>query len=215
MIDGTSNRGAVRTSSLFCVWLAFCSLLGAQTTQTIAAPFDKTIEVTPSTKWMDSGIDLHPGDALEISASTTGGSGDRACDPQGMAEAGAGGKLPLESALPGALIAKLQEKASAPVYVGAARRLKITEAGRLYFGVNLGSTSSCTGKYSVVIHVAPGAGNEVTGVKSKLASAAQIWLKGQLGGANGDATQNQSMASDANVSTAAATSTKSRPASRA
>jgi len=192
----------VKTSLLVGVRLALCAGLSAQTAPPIAAPFDKTIEVAPSTKWTDSGIDLHPGDGLEISAAATG-TGDRACDPQGTADPGGTGKLPLESALPGALIAKLQENAAAPVFVGAARRLKITEPGRLYFAANLGGAASCTGKYSVLIRVAPGAGNEVTSVKSKLASAAQVWLRGQLGGTNADSAQNQSMASDANLSTPA------------
>jgi len=193
----------VKNLLLLGAWMALTSLLGAQTTQTVAAPFDKTIEVAPSTKWMDSGIDLHPGDVLEISAAATG-SGDHVCDPQGAGEASSAGKLPLDTALPGALLAKLQEKAETPVFVGAARHLRITEAGRLYFGANLGGAASCTGRYSVTIHVVPGAGNEVASIKSKLANAAQIWMNGQLGGAKTEtASQNQSMASDANLGSGA------------
>jgi len=191
----------VKNVLLLAAWLALNSTLWAQAAPTVAAPFYKTVEVTPSTSWTDSGIDLHPGDSLEISAAATG-TGDGACDPQGWANTGAG-KLPLESAMAGALIAKVQEKSAAPVFVGAARRLKITEAGRLYFGVNLSGAASCTGKYSVTIHVVPGAGNEAVSIKSKLASAAQIWMSGQLGGTKTQ-TQNPSMASDAAVGSVAA-----------
>jgi hypothetical protein len=97
------------------------------------------------------------------------------------------------------LIAKLQEKSDALLFVGAARNLKITEAGRLYFGANLSAPATCTGKYSVKVHVVPGAGNEAASIKSKLASAAQIWMSGQLGGTKTEPTMNPGMASDADV----------------
>jgi LssY-like putative type I secretion system component LssY len=173
--------------------------LWAQTSQpTVAAPVDKTVEVSPSQSWTDSGIDLHPGDVIEISATTTG-TGSGPCDPQGLTNVPNAGKLPLESALPASLLAKLKEKSEAPLYVGAARNLKITEAGRLYFGSNLGAPAVCTGKYSVKIHITPGAGTEAASMKSKLASAAQIWMNGQFGGVKTSTTQDQGMASDATL----------------
>lgn len=187
------------------VGLAFIltACLSAQTaTPPVAAPTDKTVEVTPSQNWTDSSIDLHPGDIVKISA-TTVGTGDRLCDPQGLTDLTNVGKLPLESALPGALIARLQEKSDALLFVGAARNLKITEAGHLYFGSNLGVAVTCAGKFSVKVHVAPGAGSDASSIKSKLASAAQIWMNGQFAGMKSPSTQNQGMASDANVSSAA------------
>jgi hypothetical protein len=174
----------------------------AQTTPAVAAPFDKTFEVAPSQNWTDTGIDLHAGDVLEISATAVGGDG--LCDPQGWTDLRNAGKLPLETALPGALVAKLQEKTNTPVFIGAERHLKVTAAGHLYFGSNLGASASCTGKYSAKVHVIPGTGTEAVSVKSKLESAAQIWLGGQFGGAKTDTAQNQSMASDANVSSTTA-----------
>lgn len=178
-----------------------------QTTPTIAPPVDKTVEVSPTQAWTDSGIDLHAGDLVEISATTTG-TGDNLCDPQGMADLANAGKLPLESALPGALLAKLQEKSETLLFVGAARNLKVTEAGRLFVGSNLGASAGCTGKYSVKIHVSPGAANEAASIKSKLASAAQIFMSGQFGGAKTSSTENQGMASDANLSSGSAETTK-------
>jgi hypothetical protein len=193
----------MRTLSRLGFSLILSPCLWAQTaTPTIAAPFDKTVEVTPSQTWTDSAIDLHPGDLVEISA-TTVGTGSGLCDPQGLANVSNPGKLPLESALPVSLLAKLQEKSDAPIFVGAARNLKITEAGRLYFGSNLGAPAACTGKYSVEIHVTPGAGADAASIKSKLASAAQIWMNGQFAGMKPAATQNQGMASDANLSSSA------------
>jgi hypothetical protein len=177
-----------------CLW--------AQATPTIAAPIDKTVEVSPSPGWTDTGIDLHPGDLVEISA-TTAGTGNGLCDPQGLPAVSNAGKLPLESALPGSLLAKLQEKSDLPLFVGSARNLKVTEAGHLYLGPNLSAPAQCRGKYSVKIHVASGAGSDATSIKSKLANAAQIWMNGQFAGVKTPSTQNPGMASDANVSSTA------------
>lgn len=178
----------------------------AQTTQTIAVPVDKAIEMVPSQSWVDTEVDLHAGDLVSISA-TTVGTGDNLCDSQGLASLTDDGKLPLESALPGALIAKLQEKATSPVFVGPNRQLKITDAGRLYLGTNLGANASCSGKYSVKIHVAPGGANEVASIKSKLASAAQIWMSGQFGGSQQPATPGTSAVANPGIGSTATTPT--------
>jgi hypothetical protein len=182
--------------------LILASSLWGQTAQTVAAPFDKTIELTPSQNWTDSGIDLHAGDALEISA-TTVGTGDHLCDPQGLSGSANAGKLPLETALPGALIAKLQEKPDTPLFVGTERHLKVTEAGRLYLGSNLGAPAACSGKYSVKVHVIPGAATEATSIKSKLANAAQIFMSGQFG-TKTEPAQTTGIVSDANSTVATA-----------
>jgi hypothetical protein len=170
--------------------------------QTAAAPTDKTVEISPSEKWTDTGIDLHPGDVLLFSATATG-SGNDICDPQGVMGMTNAGQLPIESAMPGALLAKLQEKATSFQFIGAQRQLKVTEAGRLYLGANLGGPASCSGKYSVKIHVTPGNATEAASYKSKLSSAAQIWLSGQLGGMKPVTTQTTGIASDASQSAAA------------
>jgi len=92
------------------------------------------------------------------------------------------------------------------VFLGAERHLKITEAGRLYLGANLGGPASCSGQYSVKIHLAPGGANQAATIQSKLASAAQIWMGGQFGGGTKtSAVQNPGIVSDANPSSAIAT----------
>jgi hypothetical protein len=105
--------------------------------------------------------------------------------------------LPLKSALPGALLAKLQEKSTTPVFLGAERELKITEAGRFYLGANLGGPASCSGKYSVKIHLVPGGANETASIQSKLANAAKIWMGGQFGATKTTAAANSGIVSDA------------------
>jgi hypothetical protein len=187
-----------RVTFLALVALPLGDLSSAQTS---ATPTDRTVEVTPSQKWADTGIDLHPGDLLQVSATTTG-SGNQPCDPQGLMGLTNAGKLPLESALPGALLAKLQEKSATPVFLGAERHLKITEAGRLYLGTNLGGSASCSGEYSVKIHVAPGGANQAATIQSKLANAAQIWMSGQFGEAKTATAQTSGIVADANPSSA-------------
>ena len=202
-----------RTMFLGLVVLLVVAPLSAQT---IAPATDKTVEIAPSQNWSDTGIDLHPGDLVQLSATTTG-SGDQLCDPQGVIGLANAGKLTLDAALPGALIGKLQEKSDTPVFIGAERHLKITEAGRLYLGTNLGGSASCSGKYSVKIHLVPGGAKEVTSIKSKLASAAQVWMSGQLGGTKTEPAQNAGVISDASSSpavtpAAGATSANATPA---
>ena len=199
-------------TALGCILLSWAIVYTAwaqesQPARTINAPFDKSLEVSPSGTWTDTGIDLQPGDVLEIAA-TSLGTGDRLCDPQGWADVASNARLPLESALPGALLAKFQEKADIQIFVGASRHLKVAEAGRLFLGSNLVGAAPCTGKYSVKIHVVPGAGNEAVSIKSKLATAAQIFMSGQFGGTKADTSQNQGMASDASPNSAGAQATE-------
>src|SRR5882672_6628113 len=76
-IIGTLRSKIMRILSRVALALILTPSVWAQTpTQTIAAPVDKTVEVSPSQSWTDSTIDLHPGDLVEISATTVGtGSG--------------------------------------------------------------------------------------------------------------------------------------------
>ncbi len=172
---------------------AIAMVMGGLAWGQTATSVDKTVEITPSQKWTDTQIDLHPGDLINVTASASDTS-EKGCNPQGLAEAAKSGKVPMESALPGALIAKTQEKATSYVFVGAERRLNVTEAGRLYLGANLADKASCSGKFTVRIHVAPS--TQAASIKSKLASAANIWLSGQFGGLNEQGAANPSAAAN-------------------
>ncbi len=183
-----------------CLLLLLSALFPASA-QAPAAPTDKSLEIEVSQKWSDTAIDLHPGDLLQLSATTTG-SGEQLCDPQGIMGVSNTGKLPLESALPAALLAKLQEKSDSLQFIGAARQLKITAAGRLYLSTNIAGKPPCAGKYSVKIHLVPGGANEVTSIKSKLANAAQIWMSGQFGGAKAGEAQDTGIAADSGAGSA-------------
>lgn len=186
------------------MWTIALALIASGWAQTTATPVDKTVEITPSQKWTDTEIDLHPGDVVDLTASAPD-SGEKACNPQGLTNIAKGGKLPIESALPGALIAKMQEKATSYVFVGAERRLSVTEAGRLYLGANLADKAPCSGKFTVKIHVAPA--SQAASIKSKLASAANVWLSGQFGELHQQGAANPSAAANTGTGPAANSAT--------
>src|SRR5712691_9151557 len=68
------------------------------------AGLTSNLTISPTEAWVDTRIDLHPGDALQINAVTSTGG----CSPNG-AKTSENGALPLKTALPDALIGKLSE----------------------------------------------------------------------------------------------------------
>jgi len=136
---------------------------------------DYTFDVSTTQPWTDTGIDLQTGDVLEISAS-----GTKICDPQGVSGASAQG-LPVSSALPGALIAKLQAQ-GVPVLVGSSQEVKVDAPGHLFLGINTGEKPPCKGSFAVKVHRQEQAeSNRGTVLKQQLASAAETFLAGQFG----------------------------------
>jgi hypothetical protein len=131
---------------------------------------DSKVDVSTTQAWTDAKIDLQPGDQLTITASS-----EKNCDPQGVSGARVSG-LPLASAAPGALIAKLQENGT-PMLVGGSNQLKADAAGHLYLGVN--GTSVCSGSFSVAVHQQGMSQGEH--LKQELGAAAQIFAQGQFG----------------------------------
>jgi hypothetical protein len=142
--------------TVFARGLPAIILLCAGSVVTTAQGQDFNYKITTSQAWTDTGLDLHPGDVLLLSA--TGTNGDPGCNPDGSAGASAvATKLPLVTALPGALIARLEENGS-PLLVGSHGELRATESGHLYFGINAGDTPPCQGSFAVKVHLTPGQG---------------------------------------------------------
>jgi len=112
---------------------------------------DYKFTVSTGQPWTDTGVDLQAGDVLAVTASPHSGSN---CDPAGAGSA-SGQSLPVPSALPGALIARLQEN-GAPMLVGASQQLRVAQAGHLFLGVNVDGTAPCVGSFAVKVHVASG-----------------------------------------------------------
>jgi hypothetical protein len=195
-----------------------------------SAPKDYSFTIPTTQPWTDTGVDLLPGELLDISAVTAqspNGGGNR-CDPRGASASTEGNAgLPVATAPAGSLIGRLQAQGEA-VAVGNNRRLKVDGPGHLFFGVNTQSPPDCSGSFAVKVHItraadmppAAAVGNTLAAtspvasspttpassstspssaaaatpaaqsnaqsqpaqdIKSKLASAAQVFLAGQFG----------------------------------
>ncbi|HEY7096034.1 MAG TPA: LssY C-terminal domain-containing protein [Terriglobales bacterium] len=191
--------------------LLFIGLMVILSTQTAAqsAPRDYTLTITTSQPWTDTEIDLLAGDVLTMTAAELG------CDPQGVKGATAT-DLPIASASPGALIAKLQSQGTA-LLVSSKREIHVPENGHLFLGVNASGNPPCQGGFSVKAQVvsttavplamtrtdaaaasksgdANGSFSQTFDLKNKLSSAAQIWMAGQFG--NGSSTAAKTTSAD-------------------
>jgi hypothetical protein len=134
-----------------------------------------SFHVSTSQPWTDTGVELQAGDVLEITAG-----GTQKCDPLGVSGASAQ-ELPVASALPGALIAKLQAQGN-PVLIGSSKEVKVDAPGHLFLGVNAGDKPPCKGSFAVSVHRQVGAASSRGDVlKQQLVTAAGIFLAGQLG----------------------------------
>src|SRR3954469_233096 len=79
--------------------------------QSATGPQDFTFQVSAAQPWLDTGLDLQPGDVVKISASSApsgeqAAAGVQVCDPAGLASPNSA-ERPLPSAPAGALIARL------------------------------------------------------------------------------------------------------------
>ncbi|MGO9125868.1 MAG: LssY C-terminal domain-containing protein [Terriglobales bacterium] len=160
---------------------------------------DSTYVVSTSQTWVDTGLDLQPGDAVQISATGSGDPGAGSCDPGGVSGAAFTANLPLPSAPDGALIARLHTQGAAPLLIGSNRDLHIDEVSHLFLSVNVVGNPPCQGKFAVKVHRVAGgaaassstssagsagsAGSENRGeqLKSQLATAAEVFMQGQFG----------------------------------
>lgn len=141
---------------------------------------DYSFTISGTQTWTDAGVDLAAGDVVSITAEAKAGSG---CDPKGSTATQSDAKLPLASAASGALIAKTSEQGDLR-FVGASGQVRSAEAGHLFLGVNEAVASNCvfTVKASVA-HAQNGAeATAQAGMRDKLSSAAQVFLKSQFGG---------------------------------
>jgi hypothetical protein len=111
---------------------------------------DYSFTISTTQPWTDTGVDLQTGEVLEITAKSL-----VACDPAGVTGSAAGdAALPVLSASPGALIARLQSR-GVPVLVGSSKQIKVEELGHFFLGVNASAAPPCQGSFAVKIHVTP------------------------------------------------------------
>jgi len=157
-----------------CTCSLIISLLAGERGLTPADAFaglTYNLTISPTAAWVDTHIDLHPGDTLRInSVTSTGG-----CSPNG-AKTSQNDTLPLNTALPGALIGRLSEDGTL-FFVGSSKQLKVGQLEHLYLGLNASDPLPCTGDILVKLQLTQATAT----AKSKLAAAAQTWLSGQFG----------------------------------
>ena len=167
---------------------AFCLGLLAACVLPLAAQ-DYKFTVSTTQPWTDTGVDLQPGDLVLISATPHSGS---SCDPAGLASSGASQNLPVASALPGALIARLQDS-GAPTLVGVSQQLHVAQAGHLYLGANNDASPVCQGSFAVKVHISSsanenGSGTAATPAESLLPKGNEAAKTGNPAPAAGQAT---------------------------
>jgi len=181
-------------SRLYCLFAAVWLLSGLMPAQSAQSPGVLTFQVSSAQLWTDTGLDLQPGQTVDIAVlPVAAGSGSTSgnCDPAGLSTDSATANLPLPDAKPGALIAKLHAHGAAPVLVGAKSELHIDSASHLFLGMNVSGAAPCEGGFKVTVEVSnsPKAQDDSsaqpktrgTQLKSQLTSAAQVFMSGQFG----------------------------------
>lgn len=180
--------------------LAFASLLAIASLSFAQNATEHSYTISGSQPWTDTHLAVAAGDSLTFTAEATPGS-DKACTPQGVAS-GSSANLPVPSASGGALIAKTSESGNA-VLVGNSGSLRAETAGGLFLGINGTPQPNCT--FTVKVSVAQSAAAPAVSMKQKLSSAAQVFMKGQFGGATSAAQSQSSNAINENSAATAAT----------
>jgi len=117
------------------------------------------VKVSAAQPWIDTGIDLAPGDKVQISADGALDYLGQKATPDGLIR---GWKdllraLPVNSAGLGALVARqTNDPASVPFLIGSKHEFSATQPGRLFLGVNQTANDASQGDYNVKIKVVPG-----------------------------------------------------------
>jgi len=141
---------------------------------------DLSFTISTAQSFTDTGVDLLPGDLLQITAAPQAGSGvpDRhaiagsTCDPNGDSESAKSTGLPVPAAPAGSLIARLQAQGSA-IAVGSNKEIRVESPGHLFLGINAEGPPPCAGNIAVKVHLTPGTADSTTHVTPAASTPAQ------------------------------------------
>jgi hypothetical protein len=187
-----------------CQLFAQASPVASSTSSSAApvanAPSEIELSISSTQAWTDTGLDLHPGDVLEIMSSppdstSAPGPGSElnsaASSCRSTATADSSVNLQLPSAPLGALVGKLHRQGAEPFLVDDRKQIKIEEQGHLFLAVNVGEPATCQQTVATKVKLTSAAVGQTTAppkdIKSKLAAAAQTWIAGQFGTPNAPA----------------------------
>ncbi len=122
----------------------------------VVAANTKEVEISGDKQWVDTGIDLAPGDVVKIT-----GSGTIKLINAKEENGPEGGKrawtdmirtLPVNDANRGAIVGRIGDRDTArPFLIGAQREQRAGLAGRLFVGINMAGSDKATGAFKVVI----------------------------------------------------------------
>jgi hypothetical protein len=133
---------------------------------------DYKFTISTAQTWTDTGVDLHNGDMIAVTASP----GSSGCDPAGVSGTGAASNLPVPNGMPGALIARLQDSGAA-ILVGPSQELHAAADGHLHLGVNAAGSAPCQGSLAVKVHITPQGGAALPSEAAAPAAAASLAQK--------------------------------------
>jgi LssY C-terminus len=135
---------------LFAAWLAAQS-----------PPETSEFDIAGNQSWLDTGLDLGAGDALRISATgTLQFPSSNANGPEGLPRGWRDlvRALPMNDAGRGALLARIGDRDTSPVFpIGALKDTRAAPAGRLFLGVNRQGSDPAQGSYHVAVAITRGA----------------------------------------------------------
>ena len=142
-------------------WLVLLVCLGAAYAQAPTETSAKELDVQAKDAWVDTGLDLRPGDVLAISASGT----FQVRNGKSISSVTAAGAnrgfrdliktYPVNEAGQGALIGRVGSSDTAtPFLVGASKSWTSPRAGRLFLGINKSSNDAPEGAFHVKIEFA-------------------------------------------------------------
>ncbi len=183
----------------------------AKPQQTATARVDSAeIDVPGSQHWVDSGIDLRPGDRARITV--TGKlqySGANENGPEGFPRGFRDliRNMPVNEAGRGAAVARIGDAESSLAFlVGASKEIRASVAGRLFVGINQGSNDQAEGGFHVKVEVLERAASNAPASGSGSANSASA--------SSGTATQ-QAAPLQSSAQTSGATARGTAPAQEA
>jgi hypothetical protein len=119
-----------------------------------AQPASKQLDVSASSGWADTGIELEPGDKVTVTTQGALTLLGATVTPEGLARSWKDvvRSLPLNSAGSGALIARIGDDTSVvPFLIGSKKEFVVSQPGRLFLGVNAGVNDQFNGVYKTTV----------------------------------------------------------------